>query len=86
MVYLERRANQYAWRLVPAGAGASVAFGGVLNRPTPDAWLAYGGRWPSALDEGWEDFAQDLLAELDSMVDGADRCRWPLDAPWSHRH
>jgi hypothetical protein len=28
----------------------------------------------------------DLLAELESMVDRTDRCRWPVDEPWPHAH
>src|ERR1700737_2003759 len=31
-------------------------------------------------------FFDDLLAELESMADRADRCRWPLDDPWPHSH
>jgi hypothetical protein len=28
----------------------------------------------------------DLIAEMDSMSGGADRCRWPLDQPYPVRH
>jgi hypothetical protein len=31
-------------------------------------------------------FVEDLLAELESMCGGADRCRWPLDQPYQMRH
>jgi hypothetical protein len=31
-------------------------------------------------------FFDDLLAELESMADHVDRCRWPLNDPWPHSH
>jgi hypothetical protein len=31
-------------------------------------------------------FVEDLLAEMESMCGGADRCRWPLDQPYPVRH
>ena len=54
-----------------------------------DAWLYYTGRWPpGAGAEGstFPAFFDELLAEMESMVGGADRCRWPLDEPWPHGH
>ena len=42
---------------------------------SPDVWMAFSAAWPL-----------DLLAELESMADTADRCRWPLDEPWPHHH
>jgi hypothetical protein len=29
---------------------------------------------------------EDLLAEMESMCGGADRCRWPLDQPYAPGH
>ena len=54
-------------------------------QPEPDAWMTFSAPWP------WDPqrlraFFDDLLAELESMVARADRCRWPLDEPWPHMH
>jgi len=77
LVYLERRGDEYAWQVVD---------GAVAPGDGADAWLFYSGGWPSAVDERWDAFVDDLLAELDSMTGGADRCRWSLDDPWPHGH
>jgi hypothetical protein len=76
-VYLERRGDCYQWRSIaeylPAGT-------------PPDVWMTLSADWP------WDDparlraFFDDLLAELESMADRADRCRWPVDEPWPHQH
>ena len=36
----------------------------------------------TALETGTEE----LLAEMESMCGGADRCRWPLDQPYPIQH
>ena len=76
-LYIERRGEGYAWS----------TGNGLENAATlPDAWISYTGRWPVLDDEGWRAFFADLIAELESMTGDADRCRWPLDDPWSHHH
>lgn len=77
LVYLERRGADYTWQL---------ATGALAPAPEADAWLFYSGDWPVDRDERWKAFFDDLLAELDSMTGGADRCRWSLDDPWPHGH
>lgn len=91
IIDLERRDPRYAWRFIsPAEAlGLSGATGA-----DPDAWIYSMTPWPpddpgraSALAEDLA--AEDLAAEMESMSGGPageDRCRWPLDGPWSHRH
>lgn len=56
------------------------------GRALPDAWIFYSGSWPVDDGDRWAAFFDDLLAELDSMSGGIDRCRWPLDEPWPHGH
>jgi hypothetical protein len=75
-VYLERRGDSYSWRIMPADAV-------VTETPSdnPDVWMCLSTTWPD--DPA---FFDDLLAELESMADGAERCRWPLDEPWPHSH
>lgn len=82
IVYIERRGDDYAWRLVPAGAG----FPEPPDGPGPDVWMYYSGAWPLNEPARLPEFFDDLLAELESMAGGSDRCRWPLDEPWPHGH
>jgi hypothetical protein len=81
LVYLERQGDQYQWRMVPAGAA-------VVNVPTsvPDVWMSFSAAWPVEEPGRMRAFFDDLLAELESMADTADRCRWPIDEPWPHFH
>jgi len=84
VVYLERRGDEYDWRLVPVGdAAAGVA-------PTadagPDVWMSFSARWPVEDPERLRAFFDDVMAELESMADKTDRCRWPIDDPWPHSH
>jgi hypothetical protein len=75
VLYVRRRGVEYGYRLVPEG-------GDMLPDGAPEVWLFYQGRWAN---DGAARRAQveDLLAEMESMAGGPDRCRWPLEAPYS---
>lgn len=82
-VYLERRGDSYDWRPVPVGdthAGMPTP-----GSPDPDVWMCFSATWPDD-PARMQPFFDDLLAELESMADKSDRCRWPLDQPWPHSH
>lgn len=82
-VYLERRGQDYDWRVVPLGGAVTDS-----RRPAgePDVWMSFSAAWPVDDPRQMRAFFDDLLAELESMADAADRCRWPIDEPWPHRH
>ncbi len=84
VVYLERRADEYDWRILPAGAGVTNVRSS--ETPEPDAWMSFSAAWPADDPERLQAFFDDLLAELESMNAHADRCRWPVDEPWPHFH
>jgi len=80
-VYLERRGDSYNWRIVPAQNLVEA----LSSDDGPDVWMSLSAAWPA--DPGMmRAFFDDLLAELESMADRTDRCRWPLDDPWPHSH
>ena len=84
IVYLERRGDDYEWQMVPMGeitVDASPSAG-----PSPDVWMSFSATWPVDDPERMRAFFDDMLAELESMADRADRCRWPIDEPWPHSH
>lgn len=78
LVYVARTGEDY--RCSAPGVDASTPVG-----DPADTWIYYTGRWPPAADP-FEPFFDELLAEMESMAGGADRCRWPLDEPWPHGH
>jgi hypothetical protein len=82
VVYLERRGAEYDWRIVPLHGAITPVTGAGCE---PDAWMSFSASWPSD-PQRLRAFFDDLLAELESMVVRADRCRWPLDEPWPHSH
>lgn len=82
-VYLQRRGQAYAWELIRPGEFVSPPLGGP---DAPEVWLYRTGSWPVDDPDRLRAFFADLLAELESMAGGADRCRWPLDEPWPHTH
>jgi hypothetical protein len=52
-------------------------------------WMWISTAWHLDEPERLRAFFDDLLAELESMADTADRCRWPIDEPWpdhAHQH
>jgi hypothetical protein len=82
LVYLKRHGDQYEWRVVsPGNAIVDVAASG-----EPDVWMSFSAAWPVGDPARMRAFFNDLLAELESMADTADRCRWPIDEPWPHFH
>lgn len=80
---VERRVEDYLWSRLPPGEVPALAS---PERPGPDAWIVYSGPWPSGQPEDLAPFLEDLLAEMESMCGGADRCRWPLDEPYPRGH
>jgi hypothetical protein len=78
VVYVDRRADDY-------GASIRGLPIGEVTEAAPEAWMYYSGRWPETAEQ-FPQFFEELLAEMESMVGGADRCRWPLDEPWPHVH
>ncbi|MDT5095164.1 MAG: putative dimethyl sulfoxide reductase chaperone [Mycobacterium sp.] len=82
VVYLERRGGSYAWRLIDNGdLNADIPAGS-----GPEVWMSFSAAWPVDDAARMRTFFDDLLAELESMADQSDRCRWPLDEPWPHGH
>ena len=79
LVYLERRGDSYNWRTATAVEVRSGA-------AAPDVWMAFSAAWPLDEPARLRAFFDDLLAELESMANTADRCRWPVDEPWPHHH
>lgn len=82
LVYLERSGDEYAWHVVATDSTPS-------STTTPDVWMSFSATWPLDEPARLQAFFDDLLAELESMADTADRCRWPVDEPWtltSHHH
>lgn len=73
VVYLERRGAEYDWARGQVQPTADL----------PDGWFFYMGAWPGEAAR-WPAFFTDLLAELDTLVDGGDRCRWDPGDPWPH--
>ena len=82
IVYLERRGTDYAWQTMPAGSGKAVPSAG----PGADVWMSFCAAWPLDDPDRLRAFFDDVIAELESMAGGADRCRWPIDEPWPHFH
>jgi hypothetical protein len=81
-VYLERRGDSYSWRIVPLD---EVHTGMSLSDTDPDVWMSFSATWPRDPNR-LRAFFDDLLAELESMADRTDRCRWPIGEPWPHTH
>lgn len=82
LVYLERRGDSYNWRISTDVASGYAA-------AAPDVWMSISADWPLDDPMRLRAFFADLLAELESMADAADRCRWPIDDPWpdhAHQH
>ena len=74
VVYLERRGDEYDWWIVPPDGAAQPVRS---DHADPDVWMSFSATWP-AEPERLRSFLEDVLAELESMAAGADRCRWPV--------
>ena len=80
LVHIQRCGEAYEWRMVTALQIPSAA-------TAPDVWMSFSAAWPLDEPTRLRAFFDDLLAELESMADTADRCRWPIDEPWpEHYH
>ena len=84
LVYLERRGDAYDLRIVPVEGPAAEWPSATAT--DPDVWMSFSAAWPTHDVARLRAFFDDLLAELESMADTADRCRWPLHEPWPHFH
>ncbi len=83
ILYLGRTGEDYTWREIAAGQPMAAAG----DDGFPDAWVFSAAPWPvGAGSEEQRAFFDDLLAEIETMVDGPDRCRWDFDDPYNHRH
>jgi len=82
LLYIARLGNGYTCRRIPAGATLAPP----ANADEAEAWIYYGGPLPVDDPSRCAAVLDDLLAELESMTGGIDRCRWPLDQPWPHGH
>jgi hypothetical protein len=83
IVYVERRDDDYDFRLTPPGGELSL---GGVGGTFPDVWIYWSGEWPEDDEARQQAVFDDLLAEMESMAGGANRCRWDLDHPWPHSH
>jgi hypothetical protein len=64
IVYLERRGDEYHWRLVPVGDAA--ACGRPRLTPPPTSGCRFSARWPVDDPERLRAFFDDVMAELES--------------------
>ena len=78
VVYVERRGEEYALRVTAPEVGLDAG-----ADTFPDVWVYWTGAWPQDDDpERQRAVFEDLMAEMESMGGGSERCRWPLDAPY----
>lgn len=83
ILFVGRSGKDYSWRSVQPGEPMSVEVEGIML----DAWMFSTVAWPTAADlEEQRDFFDDWVAEMETMADGADRCRWDMDDPYGYRH
>lgn len=81
MMFIGRWDDGYQW-----SASSELAVPALATEGGPDAWIFYTGPWPSGRPEELPRFLEELLAEMESMCGGTDRCRWPLDQPYPLGH
>ncbi|HZI38024.1 MAG TPA: hypothetical protein VFF24_06935 [Acidimicrobiia bacterium] len=83
VVYVERRGEEYSCRVTSPEEPLLLGGGG---GEFPDVWLYWSGNWPADDLERQRELFDDLLAEMETMVSGGDRCRWSPDEPWPRQH
>lgn len=83
VLFVGRNGKEYSWRSVPAGEPMSAEVDGVFL----EAWMFLTAPWPTGVGvDEQRVFYDDLVAEMETMADGADRCRWEFDDPYGYRH
>lgn len=83
ILFVGRLGKEYSWRSVPPGEPMMAGVEGELL----DAWMFSTVAWPSGTEvEEQRNFFDDWVAEMETMADGADRCRWEFDDPYGYRH
>jgi hypothetical protein len=83
ILFVGRSDKDYSWRIVPPGGSMIAEVDGVAL----SAWMFSTIAWPTGEDEDTQRaFFVDLVAEMETMADGADRCRWEFDDPYGYRH
>lgn len=80
IVYVARHGTDYSWHRVSPGEGQPA------SSAAADVWMYFSGAWPQDDPVRLTAFCEDMLAEMESMAGGEDRCRWPLDQPWPLAH
>lgn len=83
VVYVERRGGEYNCRV--SGPEEPLLLGGGAGE-FPDVWLYWSGNWSADDPDRQRELFDDLLAEMETMVTGGDRCRWSPDEPWPRQH
>lgn len=83
ILFVGRSGKDYSWRVVPPGQPMAAEVDGVFL----DAWMFSNVAWPISEDEDRQRaFFDDLVAEMETMDAGPDRCRWEFDDPYGYRH
>ena len=81
LLYVERRGETYAMTLTPPGGDMP------FPTDTPDAWIFWSAKWPDDSPDQQRAVFADLLAEMETMAGGADRCHWIAEPPGGfHSH
>lgn len=83
ILFVGRHGKEFAWRMIAPGEPMT----GEIDGTPLDAWMFTAVPWPIEADvDDQRRFFDDLLAELETMADGPDRCRWEFDDPYGYRH
>jgi hypothetical protein len=88
ILYVERRGTEYSWHQVTHHVTRQITPGAESppSNAGPDVWMYFSGAWPQDDPIRLQPFCEDMLAEMESMAGGDDRCRWPADQPWPTTH
>jgi hypothetical protein len=83
ILFVGRTDKEYSWKLIPPGEPMSAEVDGVFL----EAWMFGTVPWPTEADDASQRaFFADWVAEMETMADGPDRCRWEFDDPYGYRH